>query len=232
MRVRNLLSIILSLVAVGLLCSLPAGATAWDKQTKVTFSEPVEVPGAILPAGTYEFILAAPNQNRSVVQIWNEDHTKLYTTFIAINNYRLTPSEKTVITFSERPREKPVAIHEWFYPGENFGKEFVYPEDRAFELAAQSHELVLAMPTELKADLAAPITSPTQPEAIAMEESRIVAVTPEQKEVPASTVTEQKPARTEIAQLPQTASSLPALLLLGVICMLAAFLLHRVRLAK
>src|SRR5579883_3653759 len=111
MRVRNLLSIILSLVAVGLLYCLPAGATAWDKQTKVTFSEPVEVPGAILPAGTYQFILAAPNQNRNVVQIWNEDHTKLYTTFIAINNYRLTPSEKTVITFSERPREKPVAIH-------------------------------------------------------------------------------------------------------------------------
>src|SRR5579883_415158 len=164
MRTRKLLLVILSLMAIGLVYSLPAVATAWDKQTKVTFSEPVEVPGAILPAGTYEFVLAAPNQNKNVVQIWNADHTKLYTTFITINNYKLTPSEETVITFAERPRRRPAAIHAWFYPGENYGKEFVYPKDRALELAAHSHEAVLAMPTELKSDLSAPINSPTQPE--------------------------------------------------------------------
>src|SRR3954470_1612004 len=44
-------------------------ADEWDKTTKVTFSEPVQVPGKVLPAGTYVFRLHDSTSNRHIVQI-------------------------------------------------------------------------------------------------------------------------------------------------------------------
>jgi hypothetical protein len=36
---------------------------------------------------------------------------------MAIANYRLTPADKTVITFNEVPVGAPQTIRAWFYPG-------------------------------------------------------------------------------------------------------------------
>src|SRR5579883_1771302 len=184
MKFFRTLSLVVALFTIFIMFAPKATASEWDKKTIVKFAHAVEVPGTVLPAGTYEFVLANPNHNRFVVQIWNEEHTKLYTTFIAVNNYRPKATEETVITFAERPRGSPDAVHEWFYPGDKYGKEFVHPEKRAFELAKESNQPVLAMPDELTSDLTAPISSPSQSEAVAMEESKIVAVTPEQREEP------------------------------------------------
>lgn len=227
MRYIKMVSVLVALFAICAALAPKATATDWDKKTLVTFANSVEVPGAILPAGTYEFVLAAPHHNRSVIQIWNEDHTKLYTTFIAINNYRHRATEDTVITFSERPRGRPDAVHEWFYPGDKFGKEFVYPEERALQLAKDTNEPVLAMPTELTPDMTAPIRTPDQSEAMAMEQSKVVAVTPEQKEEPIAEAIEVEPPVQQIAQLPKTASYLPTILLVGLLCLGLGFALRR-----
>src|SRR5262249_20204507 len=98
-------------------------ADEWDKATKLTFSEPVEVPGLVLTAGTYWFTLADNDSDRNIVQIWNEDRTKLVTTILAVPDYRVKPTDKTVIHFEERPSDSPEAIHSWFYPGANYGEE-------------------------------------------------------------------------------------------------------------
>jgi hypothetical protein len=69
-----------------------AAADEWNNRTTVTFSAPVEVPGVgapILPAGTYLFKLMDSPSDRNIVQIFNEDGTHLYTTVLAIPNYRL-----------------------------------------------------------------------------------------------------------------------------------------------
>jgi hypothetical protein len=118
--------------------SRTAKADAWNQATKLTFSGPVEVPGLALPAGTYWFTLADSDPDRNIVQIWNEDRTQLLTTILAIPDYRLQASGKTVINFEERPRDAPEAIQSWFYPGANFGEEFVYPKTRALQLAKQT----------------------------------------------------------------------------------------------
>lgn len=228
-KMKTFTTFLVALFALCLFVPQEAKATAWDKKTILTFAESVEVPGAILPAGKYEFVLATPDHNRYVVQVWNEDHTKLFTTFITINNYRHEATDKTVVTFAERPRGAPQAIHEWFYPGETYGKEFIYPENRAFELAAENREPVLAMPTELTPDLSAIITSPTQPEALAMENSAIVAVTPQHTEEPIAAVIGTEPATTEMASLPQTATQLSSLWMLGALCLIAAGVVRRIR---
>src|SRR5947209_6733125 len=93
-----------------------AHADEWDKTTKITFSEPVHVPGKVLPAGTYIFKLLDSQSNRHVVQIFNEDHTQLITTVLAIPNERLQPAGKTIIHYDERPTGQPIALAAWFYP--------------------------------------------------------------------------------------------------------------------
>ena len=123
-------------------------ADEWDRATKLTFNEPVEVPGQVLPAGTYWFTLADNNSDRNIVQIWNADRTHLVTTILAIPNYRQKTPVKTIINFEERPSGQPEAIQSWFYPGNNFGEEFVYPRTRARQLAKQTGRPVLSMPDE------------------------------------------------------------------------------------
>ena len=101
----KLVVIILCLTLVGL--AFPSGvkADAWNKKTTVTFSQPVEIPGVgahVLPAGKYVFKLMDSLSDRNIVQIFNEDQTQIHATILAIPNYRLRATDKTVMTFRER----------------------------------------------------------------------------------------------------------------------------------
>jgi hypothetical protein len=78
-----------------------AKADEWNKETVVTFSGPVEVPGKDLPAGTYVFKLADSDSSRNIVEIFTGDKQHLLTTFIAIHKTRLTPPNTTIVTFDE-----------------------------------------------------------------------------------------------------------------------------------
>src|SRR5271163_2166197 len=139
---------------IGAACSSSVKADDWNRKTVITFAEPVETPGvhaqgwAILPAGTYVFKIFNSQGDRHIVQIFNQDETKVLTTVLAIPNYRLKTTDKTVITFRERPAGQPEALRAWFYPGHAWGEEFVYEKSRALELAKETNEPVLATPTE------------------------------------------------------------------------------------
>jgi hypothetical protein len=117
----------------------------WDKKTILTFSAPVEVPGRVLPAGTYVFKLLDSPSDRHIVQIYDKDETHLIANVLAVPDERLEPRGKTVITFEERAGGSPEAVRAWFYPGNTFGQEFVYPHNRAKELARKSGQHVLSM---------------------------------------------------------------------------------------
>ena len=130
-----------------------ATADDWNRKTTITFSGPVEVPGVgvhSLPAGTYVFKILNSQGDRHIVQIFNQDETKVLTTVLAIPNYRLKVTDKTVLTFRERPAGQPEALRAWFYPGHAWGEEFVYAKPRAIELAKETNEPVLATSTELE----------------------------------------------------------------------------------
>ena len=93
-----------------------------------------------MPAGTYTFKLADLTGNRHVVQIFDKDEKKIYTTILAIPNQRLEPSDKPVVLFSDAPAGTPQAIKVWFYPGETIGNEFVYPKSQAIRIAKATHQ--------------------------------------------------------------------------------------------
>jgi hypothetical protein len=107
-----------------------AKADTWDRKTIVTFGDSVEIPGQVLPAGTYVFKLASSTFDRHIVQIWNAEETQVLATILTIPNYRLDPPDRTVFEFDERPSDSPMALHSWFYPGDNTGQEFVYARNR------------------------------------------------------------------------------------------------------
>jgi len=209
-----------ALVALALPRSAKAGE--WNKTTKVTFSAPFEIPGVdaqILPAGTYVFKLLDSQSDRHIVQIFNERQDHVYSTILAVANYRLQPTNKTVITFRERATGQPEALRAWFYPGDRWGQEFVYPKARAIVLAKQTNLPVLAMPTELAANLAEPVKSADEAPVMALKQAPIEAVTPTGEVVAATEVVEPPPVQTTENRetLPTTASLLPLLGLMGLL---------------
>jgi hypothetical protein len=218
---RRLVALFFFAALVGI---IPASAQVWDKKTTVTFDRSIELPGIVLPAGTYVFRLLDTPGNRHVVQVFNADEMHLYTTILAIPNYRLRPTSETVMRFHEARAGNPEAMRAWFYPADNFGQEFVYPRKRAVELAASANVPVLT--AEVK-----PAETPEE-----LVKEPVVAITPENTEVAEATVTEAPPLVAEArpepapaatapatpapaapapAELPKTASPLPLYMLIG-----------------
>jgi len=211
MKTHNLKIVGLCLVALAvMLFSSNAKADTWNKATKITFSEPVEVSGTVLQSGTYWFQLMDSPSDRNILQIWNANRTRLITTILAIPNYRLQPTGETVIKFAERPVGTPEAVKAWFYPGASFGQEFVYPKARATQLAQNVNEPVLSVRDD-------------QATAPALEQTPVKAVEPTGEEVEVAEVVDTV---TTSQTLPTTASPLPLLGLLGLLAVGAGLTLR------
>jgi len=103
-----------------------ARADQWDKKTIVTFNDSVEIPGQVLPAGTYVFKLAESMTNRHIVQIWNADENEILASIMTVPRTRFEAPDESMFEFDERPSDSAPALKVWFYPGNNTGEEFVY----------------------------------------------------------------------------------------------------------
>ena len=102
-----------------------AAADEWDKRTTLTFSEAVEVPGKVLPAGTYVFQLADSPSCRHIVQVF-DSRGRILATMLTVSTDRRTATDDTRITFAEQPAGAPPPVKKWFYPGQRGGEEFIY----------------------------------------------------------------------------------------------------------
>jgi hypothetical protein len=219
MKLIKMFSIVVLVLTAYAFLAPAAAADDYNNRTTVTFSAPVEVPGVgaqVLPAGTYLFKLMDSQSDRNIVQIFSEDGTHVFATILAIPNYRLRVTDKTVMTFRERAEGQPEALRAWFYPGANWGQEFVYPKKRAIELAKITNAPVLATPIDLAA---APIE--------ALKTAPVEAVAPTGETVEMAQVVEAppavEPAPAAVKSLPQTASLLPMFGLMGVLCLGTGF---------
>jgi hypothetical protein len=224
MKSFKTLAIVFCIFALCMLVAPLATADDWNRETVITFSGPVEVPGVgaqILPAGTYVFKIFDSLSDRHIVQIFSQDKTHVFTTILAIPNYRLKTTNKTVITFRERPAGEPEALRAWFYPGREWGEEFVYARPRAIELAKEMNQPVLTTPIELAA---APIE--------ALKTAPVEAVAPTGEPIELAQVVEPPPVAAAepvtvatAEALPQTASPLPLIALIGLLTIGAGFAL-------
>jgi hypothetical protein len=208
-----------------------ASADEYNRKTVVTFSGPVEIPAvhlkgwSVLPAGTYVFKIVDSQSDRHIVQIFSADEKTVYATVLAIPNFRLKVTGKTVITFRERPAGEPEALRAWFYPGRAWGEEFVYPKARAIELAKSENTTVLSTPAELPLEVSEPIKTVDEPVVAQLREAPVQAIQPTGQEVELAQVITPPPAEITLASLPGTASNLPLVGLLGLMALSAAFVL-------
>jgi hypothetical protein len=121
-----------------------ARADEFDQATKFTFNQRVQIPGRVLPAGTYWFVLADDPASRNIVRVFNSDRSTLYATIFAVNIESLTPTDNTAITFADREPMQPETILSWFYPGRSSGHQFVYSNKEEQEIAQVKHHTVMA----------------------------------------------------------------------------------------
>jgi hypothetical protein len=232
---------VLGIALMGVVFSPAAKADDWNRKTKVTFSGPVEIPGvhlkgwAVLPAGTYVFKILDSKSDRHIVQIFSADEKTVYATILAIPNYRLKATDKTVITFRERPAGEPEALRAWFYPGRNWGEEFVYPKARAIELAKTANTPVLFSEAATSTEVAEPILTADAPAVVQMRQAPVMAFQPTGEQVELAAVVTPPPAveltadAAPVAMLPATSSALPMIALFGLVALGGALGLRMVQ---
>ena len=76
MKIVKTVLVVLTLALLGAMLAPGVRADEWNKKTVMTFSQPVEIPGQILPAGTYTFKLVDSASDRHIVQFFNADGTQ------------------------------------------------------------------------------------------------------------------------------------------------------------
>jgi len=211
---------LLTMLGGVLLVAVFAAHAQFDKKTVVTFSQPVQVPGLTLPAGTYTFTIFNALDTRTIVQIWNADKTELVTTILAIPNSRLEFANEPIIEFHEQPAGTAQAVKAWFYPGFKSGIEFVYPKKEAVQIAQAANEVVPAAAEEPTPDN--------------MMRALLFAITPKGNverlaEAFPAQAAEQKAEQPKLVaeELPKTASPLPLIALLGASSVLIGFGIRR-----
>jgi hypothetical protein len=232
MKLLKAMTAVCGVALLGAALTPAARADSWNDKTVITFSGPVEIPGVhlkgwgVLPAGTYVFKLVDSQSDRHIVQIFSADEKTVYATILAIPNFRLKATGKTVITFRERPAGEPEALRAWFYPGKNWGEEFVYPKAKAIEIAHSSNTAVLSTPAEIPVEVTEPIRTVDEPVVAQLRVAPVEAVQPTGETVElAQVVTPPPPAELRASSLPATASLLPLIGLFGLLAMTMAFVL-------
>src|ERR1700733_12412268 len=219
---------IIFLAGLGFLGGLVQHAMAddWDQRTIFTFSGPVEIPGQMLAAGTYVFKLADSTSNRNIVQVFSKNEKHLYGTFLAIPDQRLRSAGKPIITFDETPAGSPEAVRAWFYPGENYGHQFVYPKPKAVALAKANNTPVPSMPAELAVNTTKPAATVNEPHITAMKVAPLKAQMPTEEELEIGKVFVAQASPSDQpslpAELPKTGSLIPLIGLVGLLSLAAA----------
>ena len=208
----------------------------------ITFSGPVEIPGVhlegwgVLPAGTYVFKILDSQSDRHIVQIFNKDETTIYATILAIPNYRLKATDKTVMTFRERPAGQPEALRAWFYPGRTGARNSSIRRLKRWNWPRRPTRRSFSPRSRFLLEVAEPIKSADAPVVVEMKRAPIMAIKPTGEEVQLAEVVTPPPALAEAAhgaaaarnagrKLPATASTLPLFGLFGLLALGGAFAL-------
>jgi hypothetical protein len=227
-------------------------ADEYNRQTVITISQPLEVPGVVLVPGTYVMRLFNSSSDRHIVQFMTEDRKQQLALTFAVSAERIRPTGKTVLTMYEGTRDAPPALRTWFYPGDVVGQEFLYPHEQALRISARTKttvpevETAQAESTKESAEVVTPAAEPVQkaesreepvliakaepaPAPIAEPEPQQPAAEPQS---PPAAIAQEAPIAKSESQpdsLPHTASNGPLAALIGGFSLLLALGLRRVR---
>jgi LPXTG-motif cell wall-anchored protein len=219
---RSYMITFLATALAGVLTVPTLSADPVYKLTEVTFAQPVEIPGMVLPAGTYVLKLLDPYMDQDIVRFYNPKMDHMYAMVFAVRAFRLEATNRPVVTLAERARGAPPAIKKWFASGQNWGEEFVYGKVHpigAAEPAPAPKELQPAQTavTETPAPEPAPVA-----EAAPVKEEPIEIAQVETIPAPAALEPAEIP-----AELPKTGTDLPLIAIGGAFLLLTGAVLRR-----
>ena len=114
--------------AVLALTAAASSHAAWtyNHENRLSFSQPVALPGVVLPAGEYSFDVASPTSLDVVVVRDRKTSSVFYMGFTrTVNRPRSMPTGAP-ITFGEAPANQPRPISTWYEIGDTMGHQFIY----------------------------------------------------------------------------------------------------------
>jgi hypothetical protein len=151
MKFSKLAFVVASVLSAILFAEVAARADGANQSTMLTFSKPIEIPGQVLPAGTYLLKLPDPN-NLHLVQIFNMDQTRLYATLQTVSTQRPEPARDAAVTLADQGPGQPELFLRWFYPGNATGQEFVYSGHKEQQLTQDRQQTVVVKKTAEASD--------------------------------------------------------------------------------
>ena len=111
-------------------------ADDWDKKTRITIDQAIDVQGTVLPAGSYVMkLLGSPDQR--TVEIFNAAEDHILVTVLASPVSRFNPTDRSEFRFYDGAAGQPQALRAWFYPGDESGFGFRSVQGRLGESARQ-----------------------------------------------------------------------------------------------
>jgi len=165
-----------ALVVTAASAHLSAQGATIDKRTFLTFSAPVQVPGATLPAGTYVFRIVNPGA-QTVWEVLDATERHVLAQFFFVRTADRTIQEqnrahgKPVVRFHETPHGVAPPMKVLYYPTDPAGHMFLYPRAQAEQIAAITHQPVLATDSDPAKTRLAQVTTirpaDTAPETVA-----------------------------------------------------------------
>ncbi len=112
-------------------------------QTPFEIKNSVEFPSIILSPGKYVIRFSEHNQVRKLVEILNDDQSKVLGTVMAIADYAARPDQDDIFVYHKIDGASIPSMKSWYYAGSMNGLEFIYSKKRAKEIAEASEDHVL-----------------------------------------------------------------------------------------
>jgi hypothetical protein len=128
MFARNFVRMLCGVVLLGV-CATSAISAFNDSRrtTYFTFNRAVQLPGVVLPAGTYIFEVANHESVGDIVRVMSRDRSKVHLMKFTRPIYREATRElKATIKLGESPAGNPPPVKAWYPESELRGREFLY----------------------------------------------------------------------------------------------------------
>jgi len=117
----------LSVLFALILLTPAARASENDQMTKLTFNQSIQIPGAVLPAGTYWFAVPDRIEEHDIVYVYNADRSNILAVLLTRPTTRTITTDSTELTLAQQSQGAPYALVGWFYSDRTTGHDFIYP---------------------------------------------------------------------------------------------------------
>ena len=125
MTINKSIKIAVAAVALTMTASAVPNAGPMNHENRLTFNQPVSLPGVTLAAGQYTFDLEDPNAPEVVVV--RNTHTRRVL-YVGFTNTIRRPRNASApaIVFGEAPADQARPIAAWYEIGDTVGHQFLY----------------------------------------------------------------------------------------------------------